>query len=86
MKTMKRFGVIAAAVFALPVLAGAQTTETVQLDEDGGTYPVGTIVIQNIDTVWTAAGEPIAGASILIRDGKLIGAADPRREGAALGR
>ena len=41
----------------------------VQLPEDGGTYPTGDLFIASIDTVWTAAGDPIAGASILIRDG-----------------
>ena len=41
----------------------------VQLPEGQGSYPTGDLFIANLDTVWTAAGAPIAGASILIRDG-----------------
>lgn len=41
----------------------------VQLPVGQGSYPTGTLFIANIDTVWTAVGEPIAGASLLIRDG-----------------
>jgi imidazolonepropionase-like amidohydrolase len=70
MKTQRRWlGLIAATLLTAPPVVSAQTTQTVQIPEDAGTYPTGTILIQNIDTVWTAAGEPIAGASILIRDG-----------------
>ena len=40
-----------------------------QIPEGTGTYPVGSILIQNIDTVWTAAGAPMANVDILIVDG-----------------
>jgi imidazolonepropionase-like amidohydrolase len=58
-----------AVLVAVPMASSAQTTSTVQLPEGQGTYPTGDLLIQNLDTVWTAIGEPIAGASILIRDG-----------------
>ena len=32
-------------------------------------YPVGTLFIQNLDAVWTATGDILQSASILIRDG-----------------
>ena len=67
-----RLVLAATALLALPAMAAAQiapNTETLQIPDNAGTYPTGTILIQNIDTVWTAAGDPIAGASILIRDG-----------------
>jgi imidazolonepropionase-like amidohydrolase len=69
-KRSNRIGMIAAAaMLAVPAWTAAQTTQSVQIGEDAGTYPTGTILIQHIDTLWTAAGDPIAGASILIRDG-----------------
>jgi imidazolonepropionase-like amidohydrolase len=52
-----------------PVAAQERPNYDVQLPIDGGTYPTGSLFIANLDTVWTAAGDPIAGASILIRDG-----------------
>jgi len=73
MKTISSKRVLAAtALLALPATVAAQiapSTGTLQLPEDAGSYPTGTILIQDIDTVWTAAGDPIAGASILIEDG-----------------
>jgi len=73
MKTISsRLVLAAAALLALPATAAAQiapNTQTLQIPENAGTYPTGTILIQNIDTVWTAAGDPIAGASILIENG-----------------
>lgn len=40
-----------------------------QIPEGSGTYPTGTLLVRNADTVWTAAGRALAGADILIRDG-----------------
>ncbi|MFB3111427.1 MAG: amidohydrolase family protein [Gemmatimonadales bacterium] len=50
-------------------LAAQRPSYDVQLPEGQGSYPTGDLFIANIDTVWTAAGDPIAGASILIRNG-----------------
>ncbi len=43
--------------------------ERLQLPADAGTHGVGDLFIQELDAVWTAAGEVLEGASILIRDG-----------------
>jgi len=51
---------------------GAQSARgdlLLQLPADEGTHPRGDLFIQNLDAVWTAAGEVLEGASILIRDG-----------------
>jgi len=50
-------------------LGQARPNFDVQLARDAGSYPTGTVFIANVDTVWTAVGDPIPGASILIRDG-----------------
>lgn len=65
---------VAGALVAPCALAAQQATTTFgpwepQIPENAGTYPVGDLFIRGADTVWTAAGEPIAGGSILIRDG-----------------
>ncbi len=52
-----------------PALAQQRPNFDVQLAGDAGDYPTGDLFISNIDTVWTAAGAPIPGASILIRNG-----------------
>jgi len=41
----------------------------VQLPEGAGTYPTGSLLIRDLDAIWTATGEVIEGGSILIRDG-----------------
>lgn len=41
----------------------------VQWPADDRPYPTGSIFIENLDTVWTAAGEVLAGVSILVEDG-----------------
>ncbi|RMH18666.1 MAG: amidohydrolase, partial [Gemmatimonadetes bacterium] len=58
-----------AAVLAAPAQAQQRPAYDVQLPEGAGTYPTGDLFIRNLDTIWTAAGDPIAGGSILIRDG-----------------
>ena len=57
------------ATAATPAAAQQRPDYDVQLPEGEGTYPTGDMFIANLDMVWTAAGEPLAGASILIRDG-----------------
>jgi len=57
---------LALGVIAVPV--GAQEWEP-QIPADAGTHPTGSILVQDIDSVWTAAGEVLEGADILIVDG-----------------
>ena len=61
----------------LPAPATAQTTPAVmtasgwdvQIEEGAVDVPRGSVLIQGLDTVWTATGEILAGVDILIRDG-----------------
>lgn len=71
LKTMKVFNssVVALAVVCLPLSAQERPAFDVQLPQGAGTYPTGSLLITGLDTVWTAAGDPIPGGSILIRDG-----------------
>ena len=59
---------LSAALSALPAQAQNGPWEP-QLPANAGTYPTGSMLIQNIDTIWTAAGQVLTGADILIRDG-----------------
>ena len=59
-------------IVTAPWSAGAQGWD-VQLPEDSVLYPTGDLFISDLDAVWTAAGEVLAGASILIRDGVIEG-------------
>ncbi len=61
------FALMLAVWTSTPVASQAQVK--VQLPEDAGTHPTGDLFIQNLDAVWTAAGEVHENASILIRDG-----------------
>jgi imidazolonepropionase-like amidohydrolase len=54
--------------FATPLLAQNGPWEA-QIPEDTGTYPTGSLLVQDLDSVWTAAGEVLTGADILIVDG-----------------
>ena len=58
----------------------------VQLPEGAGSYPKGSIFIQDLDSIWTATGEVLARASILIVDGVIreIGAGIQPPEGVAV--
>lgn len=56
----------------LPKLSLAQGLD-LQLPADARLYPAGDLFIQNLDAVWTAAGEILEHASILIRDGIIEG-------------
>jgi imidazolonepropionase-like amidohydrolase len=51
------------------VVAQTRPNFDVQIPRDAGSYPTGSLFIANLDTIWTAAGDPIAGGSIFIRDG-----------------
>jgi imidazolonepropionase-like amidohydrolase len=44
-----------------------------QIPEGTGTYPTGTVLVQGLDSIWTAAGEVLTGADILIVDGVIRG-------------
>ncbi|HEX9886763.1 MAG TPA: amidohydrolase family protein, partial [Longimicrobiales bacterium] len=72
MRTRERRNVTGAIALVLAATlataAGAQEWEP-QIPADAGTYPVGSLLIQNLDTIWTAAGQVLAGADILIVDG-----------------
>ncbi len=63
-----RAALLAFAVAALP-LGAQQGPWEPQIPEGSGSYPTGSLLIRGIDTVWTAAGEVLAGADILIVDG-----------------
>ncbi|UCC24986.1 MAG: hypothetical protein JSU98_14825, partial [Gemmatimonadales bacterium] len=63
---------VAAALALLAVAApvqGQMGPWEPQIPENAGTHPTGSVLIQNIDTIWTAAGEVLTGADILIRNG-----------------
>jgi imidazolonepropionase-like amidohydrolase len=74
MRTLGRFLALGAllAGFAVPVSAQWK----MQIEPGAVDVPRGDLFIQNIDTVWTATGEILENASILIRDGviRAIGA------------
>jgi imidazolonepropionase-like amidohydrolase len=52
----------------IPASAAGQGLD-LQLPADEKLYPTGDLFIQNLDAVWTAAGEILENASILIQDG-----------------
>ena len=54
-----------AAAFSVP----ANAQYKLQIEPDAVEVPRGDMLIQNIDTIWTATGEILENASILIRDG-----------------
>ena len=65
---------LAAAISLLLVAVGALPAQEqpgweVQLGEGAGEHPTGSLFIQGLDSIWTAAGEVIARGSILIRNG-----------------
>ena len=57
---MKRLSILLTAAMVAASTAQAQQRPNfdVQLPADAGSYPTGTILITDIDTVWTAAGVP----------------------------
>ena len=63
-----RAALLTLALAALP-LAGQQGPWEPQIPEGSGSYPTGSLLIRGIDTVWTASGQVLAGADILIVDG-----------------
>jgi imidazolonepropionase-like amidohydrolase len=42
-----------------------------QLQSEARPAPTGTLVIRNLDEIWTAAGQVLANASIVVRDGRI---------------
>ena len=58
-----------AALAAGPLAAPATSQWEVQAEPGQINAPKGTVVIQNLDAVWTAAGEVLENVSISIRDG-----------------
>jgi imidazolonepropionase-like amidohydrolase len=62
-------GFALAALAAAAPLQGQMGPWEPQIPEGSGSHPTGSLLIQNIDTIWTAAGEVLTGADILIRDG-----------------
>ena len=52
--------------------APAQQPWDVQIGKGESNAPRGDIVIQNIDSVWTAAGEVLENVSIVVRDGVIV--------------
>jgi hypothetical protein len=69
MKTMTLRTVVAVGLLALNPASVAGQGLDLQLPADEKLYPTGDLFIQNLDAVWTAAGEILENASILIRDG-----------------
>jgi imidazolonepropionase-like amidohydrolase len=60
----------AAAVLALPTTGLARQ---VQLQTEARPAPQGTLVIRDLDEVWTATGEVLRNVSIAVRDGVIVG-------------
>ncbi len=73
-RTSQRLAPFAVAAFLMAApLATASAQEQgpwqPQIPEGSGSYPTGTVLIQQIDSIWTAAGEVLTDADILIVDG-----------------
>lgn len=69
MNTLKTWTLILAGwVACSPASALGQELE-LQIPRDSKLYPTGDMLIQNLDAVWTAAGQVLENASILIQDG-----------------
>lgn len=71
-----------AALMGLALTVGTSPLQgqmRVQLPADAGVHPTGDLFIQDLDVIWTAAGEVLERASILIRNG-IIEAVGPGLE------
>ena len=67
---MRKLGILwALVVLAAGPLAAQQDNWVPQIERGSNDYPRGTMVIQNLDAVWTAAGEVLQNVSIVVRDG-----------------
>jgi imidazolonepropionase-like amidohydrolase len=67
---MRKLGILLAlVVLAAGPLAAQQDNWVPQIERGSNDYPRGTMVIQNLDAVWTAAGEVLQNVSIVVRDG-----------------
>lgn len=71
MPTLRPVALVAAFVALLITLSAApiQGQMRVQLPADAGIHPTGDLFIQDLDVIWTATGEVLENASILIRNG-----------------
>ncbi|MFP4624273.1 MAG: amidohydrolase family protein [Gemmatimonadota bacterium] len=76
MRTLVTKTMVAALALAWAAAGAAQTPTVLtdpdykpQIEEGAVNVPRGSIVIQDLDSVWTAAGEILTGVDILIRDG-----------------
>jgi imidazolonepropionase-like amidohydrolase len=70
----------------LLALAGAANAQQIQLQTEARPAPRGSMVIQNLDEVWTATGQVLHNVSIAVRDGRItaIGQSVPAPAGAQL--
>lgn len=73
---MRRSGMLrlaaacATVALALPVAAGAQD---IRRQTEAVPAPSGSLVIRNLDEIWTGTGEVLRNASIAVRDGRIVG-------------
>ena len=68
-RTMIRRAFVACVTIAMTTAGSAHAQLSRQIEADNITPPSGTMLIQNLDAIWTAAGPVLRNASILIRDG-----------------
>lgn len=68
MKTLRTL-ISLVALVAGPLVTPALAQWDLQVERGAIDVPRGTLVIQNLDAVWTAAGDVLANVSIVIRDG-----------------
>jgi imidazolonepropionase-like amidohydrolase len=71
-----RMSLVAAAALAAALVAPAhgqqlQEVRGVLLQTEAQPAPTGTLVIRGLDEVWTATGQVLANASIIVRDGRI---------------
>jgi imidazolonepropionase-like amidohydrolase len=65
-----------AAIFTVSAavsLSASAHAQDVQLQTEARPAPTGSLVIQNLDEVWTATGEVLRNVSIAVRDGRIVG-------------
>ena len=65
-------GLLALLLLSAWAVPGVEAQAQLQMPADEVHYPQGDLFIENLDAVWTAAGEVLENASILIRDGVIV--------------
>jgi len=65
---LKYFAIVTIAAAPLAAPAAAQDWKP-QVPRGSVDYPRGTVVVQNLDALWTAAGDVLENVSIVVRDG-----------------